>query len=118
MKVLKLVLGIFSIIFSGIVAMQSMLVGLGNTILENGETGGSGGIFLAILLLAGGIVMLATRKNSGKGGSVTCLILYLLGGIAGMGMAGSYTDLKIWSGFALIVAAVNFLALFGKKRAA
>ena len=116
MKTIKLIMGILSIIFSILITFQSMLVGLGNTLSDNGEVGGSGWVLLAIAMLTGGIVMLATRKNSGKGGSVACLILYLIGGFIGMVVAGSYSDLKVWSGFALIVAGLNLIAILKRSR--
>ena len=116
MKTLKLVLGILCIIFSVIIALQSMLAGLGNAIADNGEAGGSGGLLLSILMLTSGIVMLATRKSSGKGGSIAAFIMLLLGGLMGFLLAGSYGDLNVWSGFALIVAAVNLLAALKKNK--
>ena len=93
-----------------------MLAGLGNAIADNGEAGGSGGLLLSILMLTSGIVMLATRKSSGKGGSIAAFIMLLLGGLMGFLLAGSYGDLNVWSGFALIVAAVNLLAALKKNK--
>lgn len=115
MKTLKLVLGILCIIFSVIIFMQSALVGLGNTISDNGEVSGSTGLMLSIAMLASGIVMLATRKNEGKGGGIASAIMLGLTGMTGLASAGTYKDLNVWSVFALIVAAVNVLPLFAKK---
>lgn len=56
MKTWKLVSGILSIILFVVVSFQSCAVGIGNTLGETGEVGGSGGIVLSILMLAGGIV--------------------------------------------------------------
>ena len=50
MKTWKLVSGILSIILFVVVSFQSCAVGIGNTLSENGEVGGSGGIILAILM--------------------------------------------------------------------
>ncbi|MFR8623522.1 hypothetical protein [[Ruminococcus] torques] len=61
MKTWKLVSGILSIILFVVVSFQSCAVGIGNTLGETGEVGGSGGIVLSILMLAGGIVSIATR---------------------------------------------------------
>ena len=66
MKTWKLVSGILSIILFVFVSFQSCAAGLSNTLQENGEIGGSAGILVAIMLLAGGIVSIATRKG-GKG---------------------------------------------------
>lgn len=66
MKTWKLVSGILSIIFFIFVSFQSCAAGLSNTLAENGELGGSAGVIVSIMLLAGGIVSIATRKG-GKG---------------------------------------------------
>ena len=81
---------------------------------ESGEVSGSAGIVLAIMLLAGGITSIATR-NGGKGGNIALIILYGIGALFGFVLAGSYTDLYIWSTWCLINLALAFLALFKKK---
>ena len=70
MKTWKLVSGILSIILFALVAFQSCAAGMSNALEENGEVSGSAGIIVAVLLLTGGIVSVATRKSSGKGGSI------------------------------------------------
>lgn len=50
MKTWKLVAGILSIILFVVVTMQSCVVGIGNTLAENGETGGIGGILYLLYL--------------------------------------------------------------------
>lgn len=99
MKTTKLVIGIISIILSVIVGFQSMIAGLGNSLAENGEAGGSGGFFLGIILLVSGIVAIATRKG-GKGGLVAGGF-YIFGSFIGFVTAGSYSDLNIWAFLAL-----------------
>ena len=37
-------------------------------------------------------------------------------GFIGMVVAGSYSDLKVWSGFALIVAGLNLIAILKRSR--
>ena len=69
MKTWKLVSGILSIILFALVAFQSCAAGMSNALEENGEVSGSAGIIVAVLLLTGGIVSVATRKSSGKGGT-------------------------------------------------
>ena len=65
MKTWKLVSGILSIVLFFMVAFQSCAAGISNTLSESGEVSGSAGIIVAIMLLAGGIVSIATR-NGGK----------------------------------------------------
>jgi len=115
MKTWKLVSGILSIVLSVFVFLQSGLAGLANTLQENGEVGGSAGVIVAILLLAGGIVSIATRSG-GKGSCIALLLMFGLAALLGFGLAGSYGDLTIWAGWCLICAVVAFLGLFGKKK--
>ena len=70
MKVWKLVSGILSIILFVFVSFQSCAAGVSNALEANGEASGSAGIIVAILMLAGGIVSIATRKSLGKGGTI------------------------------------------------
>ena len=112
MKTWRLVSGILSIVFSMLILFQSCAVGLGNTLTENGEVGGSGGVFVAVMLLSGGIVSIATR-GGGKGGAIALAVLCGLGALVGFATAGSYSDLRIWSVWCLICAALA--VVFAKK---
>ena len=75
MKVWKLVSGILSMILFVLVAFQSCAAGVANALENNGEVSGSAGIIVAILMLAGGIVSVATRKSEKKGGNIALIIL-------------------------------------------
>lgn len=83
MKTWKLVSGILSIIMFVFVTFQSCAAGISNSIEDNGEVGGSAGIIVAIMLLAGGIVSIATRNSKGKGGNIAVIVLFGLGAIMG-----------------------------------
>ena len=76
MKIWKLVSGILSIIFFALVAMQSCAVGVANTLEDSGEISGSAGILVAVLMLAGGIVSIATRGSEKRGGNIALLVLF------------------------------------------
>ncbi len=117
MKTLKLVLGILCIVLSAFVIFQSCAAGVANTLAENGEVSGSAGTIVAIMLLVGGVVMLATRKSEKKGGSIAAIILFGIGAIMGFANAGSFSDLKIWSVFCIVLAIINLLSILGKKKA-
>ena len=110
MKVFKLVAGILCIILSAFVVFQSCAAGVANTLAENGEASGSAGVIVAVFLLVGGIVMIATRTKEGKGGSIATAIIFALAALIGFIMAGSYTDLKIWAGLCAVLAVVNIVA--------
>ena len=101
MKTWKLVSGILSIVLFMLVSFQSCAAGIGNTLEANGEVSGSAGIIVAIMLLAGGIVSIATR-NGGKGGNIALIVLFGIGALFGFTLAGSYTDLNIWAFWCLV----------------
>lgn len=84
MKVWKLVSGILSIVLFVFVSFQSCAAGVSNALEANGEASGSAGIIVAILMLAGGIVSIATRKSLGKGGNIALIVLFGLAAIIGL----------------------------------
>ncbi len=114
MKTWKLVSGILSIVLFFMVAFQSCAAGLGNTLAENGEVSGSAGIIVAIMLLVGGIVSIAT-KNGGKGGNIAIIILYGIGALFGYTLAGSFADLTIWATWCLICVILAIVSLVKHK---
>ena len=118
MKIWKLVSGILSIIFFALVAMQSCAVGVANTLEDSGEVSGSAGILVAVLMLAGGIVSIATRASEKRGSNIALLVLFGLAALLGFSNYGSYSDLAIWSGWCLINAVLAVVALvLGSKQA-
>lgn len=116
MKTAKLVLVILSIVLCAFVLFQSCAAGAANALSENGEVSGSGGLLVAILMLAGGIVMIATRKSTGIGGSVAGVVLYGLASLIGFMTAGSFSDLYIWSTFCVILVILNLVAAVKLKK--
>ena len=110
MKTAKLVIGILSIVLCMIVTIQSCAAGVGNALADNGEVSGSAGFLTAVMMLAAGIVGIAGRRS--KGGAIACIILYAIGGIIGLANAGSYSDLYIWSGLCLVLAAFYLISVF------
>lgn len=117
MKTWKLVSGILSMVLFILVAFQSCAAGLGNALAENGESSGSGGIIVAILMLSGGIVSVATRKSEGKGGNIALIVLFGLAALVGFSLAGSFTDLNIWAGWCLINAVLAVIAMIKGNKA-
>lgn len=106
MKTWKLVSGILSIVLFIVVAFQSCAAGMVNAIEANGQSSGSGGIIVAIAMLAGGIVSISTRKSTGKGGNIALIVLFGLGALVGFASAGNFKDLNIWAAWCLINAAL------------
>lgn len=118
MKTWKLVSGILSIILFVVVTFQSCAAGVVNALEENGGSSGSVGVFVAILMLAGGIVSVASRKSVKKGGNIALVILFGLAALMGFAGYGNYSDLVIWSIWCLINAVLAVVALItGKKKA-
>ena len=99
MKTWKLVSGILSIIMFVFVTFQSCAAGI-----------------VAIMLLAGGIVSIATRNSKGKGGNIAVIVLFGLGAIMGFTMAGSYTDLIIWAAWCAICAVLALISMIKKPK--
>ncbi len=116
MKTWKLVSGILSMILFVLVAVQSCAAGMVNALEDNGGTSGTMGIFVGILLLAGGIVSVATRKSQGKGGNIALVILFGLAALIGFAGYGNYGDLVIWAFWCLINAILAVVAIIKNKK--
>ena len=116
MKIWKLISGIMSIVLSVFVVIQSGIAGLSNALEENGESGGSAGLFLAILMLTGGIVSIVVHNKQSKGPNIALIVLYGIAAALGFGFAGSYGDLNIWAGWCLICAVFALISMFLKKK--
>ena len=104
MKTARVIIGIISIVLVVVVLFQSCAAGISNAIEDNGETSGSSGVFLAILMLIAGIISIATRKSAV--GGIIAGAFYALGGLSGISNYGSYSDLKIWAVMNFIFAAI------------
>lgn len=115
MKVWKLVSGIISMVLFGLVVFQSCAAGVSNALEQNGESSGTAGIIVAFLMLAGGIVSVATRKAVGKGGNIALIVLFGLAALVGFTNYGSYSDLAIWSGWCVINAVIAVVDIVKNK---
>ena len=104
MKTTRLVIGIVSMVLFIIISFQSCAVGLGNALLNNEDTSGAAGIFLAFCMLVAGIVAVAARSS--KSASIVAGCFYGLGGLIGVINVGTYSDLMIWSIISFVFAAV------------
>lgn len=116
MKTFKLVAGILCCVLCVLVMLQSCAAGVSNALADNGEVSGSAGFLVAILLLTGGIVMIATRNSVKKGGSIAGAIIFLFAALLGFANAGTYSDLNIWSGLCFILGVINIIAAIKLKK--
>lgn len=98
------------------VIFQSCAAGLANALDETGIMSGSVGIIVAILMLAGGIISIATRNSDRNGGNITLIIIFGIAAIIGFTGYGNFSDLAIWSGWCLINAVLALIALISGKR--
>ncbi|NLD10292.1 hypothetical protein [Aminicella lysinilytica] len=115
MKTIKLILGIISLVLSVFIGLQSSAAGLYNTLSDNGQLGGTAGLFLVICLVIAGIVAIVTR-NGGKGGAFTAAGFYIFGALLGYANAGSYSDLYIWSTVSLVFGVVFIIGTLISQR--
>ena len=106
MKTMKLITGILQIIFSLFIFFQAAVVGTGNIIQNNHQTGGSGGVWVALFYLVAGISYIATRKNKKLTADFINFIFMALAWLIAISNAGSYSDLDVWGWIALIIGVV------------
>ena len=111
MKTWKLVSGILTIIFFVIVSMQSCAAGVLNAMEANGGSSGSMGILVALFMLAGGIVSIATRNLQKKSGNISLIILFGFAALLGYTGYGNYSDLLIWASWCLVNAVIALVSL-------
>ena len=111
MSIWKLVSGILSIVFSVFIVFQSCAAGIVNTIRRNGEISGTAGLIVAMFMLSGGIVSIASRKGTKNGGNIALIILYSIAALVGFTMFGSYIDLAIWSCWCAVMMIMAIIAI-------
>lgn len=116
MKTWKLVAGILSIVLFVVVTFQSCAVGTANALTDSSDTSGTSGIFVAILMLSGGIVSIATRKAQGKGGNIALIILFGLAALIGYASNGIFEDLVVWASWCLVNAVLALVSMIKKEK--
>lgn len=110
MKIWKSLSGFLSILIAALIALlflfTDLLELLANPLeIEVPGSPGVAGAVVALALAFGGIITLATRSG-GRGGSIAASILYGVGGLVGLVLAGEHQDLRIASGWALLCMVV------------
>ena len=101
--ILRLVLGILSIVISAVVGFQSCAAGIGEAISEAESSSGAGGLFTGFFLLAAGII--------------ASIILYALAAIfAFANLSENFGDLVVWAVLSVIFAVVLVITLFLKEK--
>ena len=116
MKTAKLVTGILSLVFPAMILFQSCAAGMSNALEGGDEVSGTAGLLLSLLMIAGGIVMIATRHSGKKGGSVACILIFAAAALIGYTLAGTFADLKIWATWCILMAVMNGAALLKARK--
>ena len=114
MKTWKLLSGIISIVLSAVVVYQSRAASfidrIANNLLDVGSYSGTIGYIVALLMVAGGIVSIVTRKGS-KPGDISIVVLFGIASLLGYTMGGIYVDLIVWSTWCIACATVAVISL-------
>lgn len=116
MKTAKLVVGILTLVLSVLVLFQSCAAGVGDAMQGEGGTSGGSGLFVGILMIAGGIVDIAARKS--KGGAIAAAIIFAIAAFLGFTATGIFGDLIIWGGWCFILCCLNIISIvtLGKEQ--
>lgn len=98
MKIVRLVVGIISIVLFVFIVFQSWAVGTLNSMEGSGTSYATSiGFLMALCVLVAGIVGTATY-NGGRGGAITAGCFYVVGGLIG--------GFIVWSVLSFVFAAV------------
>lgn len=116
MKTWKLVSGILSIVLSIFVMFQSSAAGLLNALDGSKESSGTAGLFVAFLMIAGGIVSIAVRKKVGNGGNIALIVIFGLAALIGfVSAAGKFKDLYFWASWCLLLAVLAIICIIKNR---
>lgn len=116
MKVWKLIAGVLSTVIFVIMMVQSCAAGCLNVLEDNGSSSGTVGFICGLLILAGGIVSIATSKSTAKGGNITIIVLFSLAALLGLTGYDNYGDLVIWSIWAMVNVVLAIVGLIVNSR--
>ena len=112
MRILKLVLGILSLCFGAFVLFQSCAVSFLGAFVDPGDGSGFAGILISFFMIAGGIVMIASRNSGKRGGSIAAIVVYLMAVLFGAAFAEKFGDLGVYSWMCAVLAVINIIDLF------
>lgn len=114
MRIWKLVSGIMCCVFTALVMLQSCAASVGEALSEAETADGAAGLLVAILMLAAGIISIATRDSGSIGGDVAMTLLLALA--AGVGLANSsyYGDLAVWAFWCAVCGLVAMASMLRK----
>ena len=111
MSIAKLVTGIISIVICVIMGLQSCALSFANAVGKQNNVSGIAGLFVACLILAMGIVSIATRNKNIKGGCIAIIIMSLIACYVGFTHINIFKDLIVWSIWSAICGVLSFVHL-------
>lgn len=110
----RLVIGIISIVLSCVTLFQSCIVGIANTLSDNGEKSGIFGFLLSVFMLVAGILGICCRKI--KSGIIVAGLFLLIGGVVAYQNSGSYLDLNLWSIISIIFGITFVVSAIAQRK--
>lgn len=109
----KLIFGIFTILISIILGIQSGLITMFS--IFSGDGSGLVGLLICGILLVAGIMAIVQRSNR----SIAAIILYIVFGILAKGFSSNFPDLALYGNFswftALLFVVMNSFSRYRAK---
>lgn len=119
MKVWKLVSGILSIIWSGWVMLGAGVTGFLSD-MEGSKDDGTAvvvvGFFVSILMVAGGIVLIAVKNKIDERSNGALAIIFGIATIIGFAGGGKFDILEIWAVWCLACAVNAVVCIFQNRK--
>lgn len=104
----RFIISIVSMVFTFLILFQSCAAGLSNSLEGNLELGGSAGLILCICWWIAGILNISKKKE--RYAAKSAAVAYAIAGVIGLLLAGSFSDLKIYSAASIIFAVTCYLS--------
>lgn len=114
MKIMKLVVGIITILFALVFMFQSCAANLGEKIFPEGSTVGESSMQVATIFMVIGIAAIVSREN--RWASILSAVGYLAVGVASLAAIGIFHDLKFLGVISLVLAFLFFTSIFTMPR--
>ena len=111
MSIAKLVTGIISIVICVIMFLQSCAITFADALAKQHSVSGAAGIFIALLILAIGIISIATKNKGTRGGCVAIVFISIIACYVGYKNSGEFKDLIIWSIWSGAMGVLSFVQL-------
>ena len=92
---MKKLIGITTLAISLMIAFQSYVFSLKNSIEGRGEFGGIAGLILSAMMLIAGLIILLSKSSNSL--TLMAVTLFMIGGLIAITNVGSYSFLLLWS---------------------